>query len=263
MKSNYIILLFVVFTGMGCNNAGNSEMREAYMVPQLDKLIIDEQPQDDDNDIYEVKFFYDELGRVERAVSNRLFEVIQEYGYDENGTLSEISFWYQDQDSLSAGEKYLLSYTDNLLSKVERINRPLIDPTIDVEHTYQYDSNQNLNSKKSKYFIGTSNETSSEEKYEWGSGGALVNAKSFRGGELSLEFDYRSDQQRNPFRGNPYFIEQYVFHTSRNIVESSATDYIGTYDPVCLVCEVKYEYNDDGFPIEITHPWRETTVIYK
>ena len=263
MKGLYFSVLCAVTMVMSCSKANESERVEAYTIPQIERLVIDERPDDDDNDPYEVQFFYDDQGRVEQAKINRLFNVQQDYDYDENGNLSGISFWYEDQDLLSAGERYILSYEDNQLKTVERISRPLISMDVDVKYSYAYDSNQNLESITSTNFIGTDSEFKSEERFEWGQGGALNNTKSFREGELTLEFDYRNDNAHNPFRGNPYFIEQAIFHTSRNITESSAIDYIGTYDPVCLVCQTTYEYNDEGFPTKITKPWQETTIVYK
>lgn len=78
-----------------------------------------------------------------------------------------------------------------------------------------------------------------------------------------LLFDYKNDDKTNPFYEHPAYIGRIEYYSKNNITLSSATDYIGLYDPVCYICPYTYEYNEDGLPIKITTEWVITEISYK
>lgn len=192
-------------------------------------------------------FYYDAEGMLQREGSTASNGWSYELAY-ENEQLIRVSLYS------STGELHSVATIDYHPSgTIRSIDRDLYAGEPEVRSTKHYRYTYNARNRVRERHVSYSSdpEAVSVVRYHWRGGNIYKEAYFDENGERTQEFFYTYDGQNNYQLGLPTSIYDPLLWGKENIVEKSYTDYTGLFDSNCLPCRTRYEYNSDGYPVEV------------
>ena len=74
-------------------------------------------------------------------------------------------------------------------------------------------------------------------------------------GGLNYEVDYAYDRQNNYLKMVPPHLYNPINWSANNVTVASLSDYTGLIDASCYRFVTTYQYNQDGYPVEVIKDW--------
>jgi hypothetical protein len=191
------------------------------------------------------------------------------YEYDLAGRLRGYTFFSFDPATESMVEQrhFVFTYKAGNVDGIEGFLTNSTSPYI--KYFYEYDGSIVKKIKENNYSAGINSEATfsypsanrTVVSYQFSNGGSfeyemnvdgnnIISDKTTRGSQLCSNGVYTYDQYRNPFNALGY-VDYFLTNVSANNKLTEAVDYVGCAFPNLKPESYEYEYNSDGYPIEM------------
>lgn len=246
----YMFILLTALISAGCQNDEVTPIPQDTTTPKLDYYI----------EAYDVPG----LGFVPQTKVS--------YDYNDAGKVNRYTVFSYNTDSgtLEYLRSFVFSYVNNRVDKVRGYLAGAASPY--VEYSYEYLINDNVSRiTESNHAAGVNSEAnfsynvvnnSIKVAYTFSNGASfeyefsydsenILNDKTTRGTQVCSSGLYTYDQHINPFR-NLGYVDYMLNNLSVNNKLTETVNYVGCSFPTMVPVSYSYEYDDKGYPTEVT-----------